>query len=271
MAAYITKLASVGANAIQTALRQHPLSPECQRELATLAQAVEKAPKVQRDVKRRTPESDFHEHVLPKLKRVMEEHRRNPSDCVLQEVDLFFEDVKFCTKQELVARHRVLIEGEDSLKLSILLVRYQRGLVYLRAHELIPDFEELKDWLFKEFTIAYSTATAYMSVTKLLQNYPILLKAGLSFEQLRRHAKYIRAFAKKEGCELSETCVIMTSGGQEVGTIAVSVSEVQVRDAAYHDADFEYHQGADEQQSSFPCFEALVAEVDGDDLYEDCE
>ena len=73
------------------------------------------------------------------------------------------------------------------LKTRILYVRYQTGLLYKRAHQLITDFDDLKQWLMDNFVVSYSTVTAYMSVTSIIQEYPLLTKCELSFGQLRRH------------------------------------------------------------------------------------
>ena len=108
---------------------------------------------------------------------MMEEHSNNPKDIVLESVEFDYEEVNKFNLDKLIGRHSILIHQEVSLKTRLPLVRYQRGLIYLRAHSLIKDFEDLKRWFFDQFEITYKTATAYMSVASLISAYPLSLES----------------------------------------------------------------------------------------------
>ena len=96
----------------------------------------------------------------------------------------------------LVTLHSSLYVQDASFKAIILLVRVQRGqiYVYLRAHQLVTDIEELQQWFSTSFAISYATATSYMNVTNLVRRVPILIKCGLTLEQIRRHNKRLLTY-----------------------------------------------------------------------------
>lgn len=251
---YIKKLSSAQPDAIATVLRANPLTPEMVTKLKELSEAVTKAPKAGDE--RRTPENDFLTIVVPLLENMMEEHAVNPTDVVLKPSYFQYGDIYGMNLEALAGHHGLLMKEECSLKTRMLFLRYQRGLIYMRAHELISDFVKLKNWLFDQFSITYTTATAYMSVASLITQFPLLLKSGLTYDQMRRHLTRIRTYCDNSSMSFSEACTV-TDGANEA-TIEANPCVVHVKDHASRDADFEYVVINDEREEQFACFENLT-------------
>lgn len=259
---YITKLGKASPDAIQTAMRTSPLSAQTIRELKMLSEAVVKAPPTTEGCKRRrTPEVDFTQLIVPMLDRVVQQHGENPQGLRVDAIEGFhLEDVSQWELVQLIQYHATLVSQEASLKTRILLVRYQRGLIYLRAHHLINNFRELRTWFDNNFYISYKTATAYMSVASLLRRYPIILKCGLSFEQVRRHNKRLNNyFEKHQGEGVDESCDV--SDGVNQATIQHTPDFPVVPDRATLDADFEMAYD-EENENDFPNFTELTENID---------
>ena len=262
-AKYIRRLRNVNPDAIQTAIRANPLSDTTVRELKVLAESVVKAPSEKKRHERRTAEGDFNDLIVPLLERVIQENAGNPQGVrvdIVEGFNLF--DVSECQLVELIQHHTSLVSQETSLKVRILCVRFQRGAIYRRAHQLITNFEELQDWLFRNFSITYATATAYMSVTSLMERYPILLKSGLSFEQLRRHNRRLWKYLSQQ-TGVDETCDI--SDGVSTAAVQNDPFAVHVPDCAIGDVDFELVRNDERQEDAFEFFVDLTEESRQDD------
>ena len=212
MAQYIKKLSGFSPDAISTAIRANPLSRETIQQLKNLSEMVAKAPKpAGRD--QRTAAGDFLEFIVPKLESIAQQQRQNPQGHRVATVaNLAMTDTSTSELDDLLTIHRNLCAQEASFKTRILLVRIQRGLVYLRAHQLITDIEELQQWLSTNFAISYATATSYMSVTNLVKRFPGLVKCGLTFEQIRRHNKRLHTYFEShpedgwnEACDITDS------------------------------------------------------------------
>ena len=255
---YLKKLAAAQPDAIAPALKASPLSSDCITELKILSGLVTKAPKDNAAV-RRSPGTDFIELIIPMLEATYDEHARNPCDLVLGDVSFEYWAVDSLDLDELIGHHGLLKQQEGVLKTRILMIRYQRGLIYTRTHELIPDFNQLRDWFMEHFLITYTTATAYMSVTSLITRFPLLLKAGLTFNQLRRHLNRIDTYLVAHP-RLEEACTV--TDGSVDAEIQPDSSTVILRDHAAKDADFELVSGLEEKEEDFPCFEKLTNQSD---------
>ena len=257
MAKYIAKLGKMNPDAIQTAMESAPLSAVTIQELKVLSEAVRKAPKsTARD--RRTPETDFLQFVVPLIERVINENRGNPQGLRIDAISgINVVDVSKYTIEQLREYHSTLVAQESSLKTRLLIIRLQRGLVYLRLHELMSEFDDVQGWISEHYHITYGTATAYMSVAALIKRYPILLKCGLSFEQIRRHNKRLSKFLSSQlEDDVCGVCDI-SDGGKVTAAVQTDPHIVQVPDCASKDADFELVQEDDRQADEFPFFEDL--------------
>ena len=266
----ILKLRVVAPDAIQTALKMNPLSASTIRELEALARCVEKAPEVTQRHQRRTLENDFLELIVPILERTLTEHQNNPRGFMVNKIEGFsISDVSNSTLDELLHLHEHLTSQENSLKVRILLVRYQRGMIYQRAHRLITKFDDLCAWFSSNFNITYSTATSYMSIASLLSRHPILLKTGLSFEQLRRHNKrLIKYLSDKEAVDEQ----VDISDGTHTAAIEGDAMAYEVPDCGALDADFELVKSDERGEDDFPFFAGLTAlEDDADGEWESCD
>ena len=256
MARYIRKLAGASPDAIATAMKAVHLSKETICELKELSEVISKAPK--QTEKKRTPEKDFIELIVPELERVMRNHKRNPRGYSVKPVQLTDLSLENASLEDLVAIHAEVFANEISLKAQLLFVRYQRGLIYKKAHELITDFEEFKEWIFSNFTISYGTATAYISVACLIANFPVLMKCSLSFEQLRRHGGRIRSYLEAHpGFGMNESCDV--AFGATVIPIVVDPYSPTIADRAPQHPDFELFAAEDEKEEDFPSFGELTA------------
>lgn len=256
-AKYLKKIASAHPDAIETAIQSVELSASTIHDLKVLSEVIAKAPKDTMTSKR-TPAGDFIKYIIPKLEQAIEGHTNHPEGIRLSLLDLEDPDIQNSTLGELINIHRRLMVCEKDLKTRILVVRYQRGLLYKRAHQLITDFEQLKQWLMDNFTVSYSTVTAYMSVASIIQEFPLLLKCDLSFEQLRRHkARLYQYFETHPGFD--EQCDIVQ--GANVISVLADPYVVRVTDSASKDADFESTIVEDEKPADFPFFDDLTVEA----------
>ena len=254
---YLKKLATATPDAIATALRACPLDRATIGKLKDLSELIAKAPK-ETSASRRTPENDFLQIVLPKLEEMLAKHQENPTDVLLGSVSFDYQDVMSLDLEQLAGHHGLLMTQEKSLKTRMLFMRYQRGLIYIRAHHLIDSFEELKEWLINECGISYTTSTAYMSVASLIKTYPLLLKADLSFDQLRRHHNRLRSYLKAHPDFGLDESIVVTDGESEA-LVETNPNQTVVPDKAPRDADFEYVILEDEEEENFPCYEELAA------------
>ena len=154
-----------------------------------------------------------------------------------------------------------MMTQEKSLKARMLMVRYQRGLIYLRAHDLEKDFDKLDTWLFDNFQVKYRTATAYMAVSQLINKFPLLIRAGLTFDQMRRHLTRIEKYCETH-LGFDETCCVVADASE--ATIEPDPSAVTVCDYASLDADFEFVVNSEDKEETFACFEKLTNPTSAD-------
>ena len=189
----------------------------------------------------------------------MREHRTNPSGLLVDPVHLIELDLNGATLNDLVDFHTRLSISESSLKTQLLFIRYQKGCIYRKAHEFLADFDEFKVWLLENFAMSYGSASAHMSVATLLESYPMLMKAELSFEQLRRHGTRIKAyFEANPDFGMDESCDVT------VGKATVTVRQEyakEIRDKAPQHADFELFIPLEEKETDFPHFAVLTDET----------
>ena len=257
MAKYIKKLSGAHPDAIATAMQTVHLTQSTIKQLKELSDLVSKAP-ISSD-ERRTPDKDFLQYILPRLEKVMREHRTNPGGLLVDPVHLIELDLNEATLNDLVDLHTRLSTSESSLKTQLLFIRYQRGCIYRKAHEFLADFDDFKAWLLENFAMSYGTASAYISVAILLESYPMLMKAELSFEQLRRHGKRIKAyFEANPEFGMDESCDITV--GNNTVTVRQEYAE-EIRDSAPQHADFELFTHVEEKETDFPHFAVLTDET----------
>ena len=117
----------------------------------------------------------------------------------------------------------------------------------------------MKLFFLEKFEITYKTATAYLSVAALIDKYPLLLKSGLTFDQLRRHGNRMTTyFNTYPDFGLDETITATDGAGQS--TITTNPNAVQVPDVAPQHADFEHIITTEEQEEDFPFFNELCTQ-----------
>ena len=251
---YLKKLAAAQPDAIATALKANPLSSDCINELKILSGLVTKAPKDNAAV-RRSPGADFIELIIPMLEAAYDEHARNPCDLVLGDVSFEYRAVDSLDLDELIGHHGLLKQQEGVLKTRILMIRYQRGLIYTRAHQLIPEFNQLRDWFMEHFLHYLHYRYCIHECSFSIHEISPSTKSGINIRPVALHLNRIDTYLVAHP-GLEETCTV--TDGSVHAEIQPDSSTVILRDHAAKDADFELVSGLEEKEEDFPCFEKLT-------------
>ena len=81
---------------------------------------------------------------------------------------------------ELKLEHSKIVMQEKIIQGLDLVVKYQRGMLYLAAYKIAQECGNFRKWFRVELGVVYRTALRYMSMSLLLKRYPRLIVCGLS-------------------------------------------------------------------------------------------
>lgn len=209
-------------------LEKYPLSDKCVEEVRQLSTLAMETAKTEGRVhgKKRGMKAEalsagdiFHLYIAPQIKARVTVFRQTHKDVDVS-VNFSFKDIFTLSLDELIKEHSRVLQVEETLNILSLVTAYQRGMIYMAAHQKMYVKEDYEKWLKMNFGICYHTALGYMTVTGLLKSYPTLFVADLSFSQLRKHHRRIREFMKTEEA-LHGPVTFLTGDTIEPGDITV--------------------------------------------------
>ena len=219
MTSTLKKIGAFSPDAIETALQITPLSTETVAELKRLSEALAKPEQHVKSPKHKRVSDDelFSRTIAPKIKERVTKYLLTDQDVVIPSLQPLRNPMRMSLTR-LIAEIKTITELEASMKLTVLVTQYYRGLLYLAAHTQFDTHEGFKQWLFTHFRISYVTATRYMTVTCLLKKFPTLFVAELTFSTLLRHNKRIR-HEFKDNDQVKRSIVILGDTGQRICSV----------------------------------------------------
>lgn len=141
-------------------------------------------------MKSQTPAQCFRYVILPKIDRCLttfEEQEESVTTTSWNPKPEFHIDFQSLTLDASKELHKKMLEEELSMTRLSLLMKRQRGVLYLHLYRIRDRSISPKDWFKQHFNVVYSTATRYMALAMLISRYPRLIVCELSFEELLFH------------------------------------------------------------------------------------
>jgi hypothetical protein len=143
----------------------------------------------------------FERCILPQIRTKLTEYEQlelQGKDSIWNVELNFRTDFNEMDAGELKREHAKIVAQEKMIQNLDLVVKYQRGMLYLAAYKTAEDCGNFKKWFREELGVVYQTALRYMSISLLLKRYPRLMTCGLSFSQLVKHYKRLSQYLTTE-------------------------------------------------------------------------
>ena len=204
----IKHIAAFSSDGITQAL--HRLFPDKDKQdvftakLTELAGLLEKPAKIAKmDSRNVIPSAKtvFEKCILPQIRTKLTEYEQLEfvGRDVCWKVELNFRtDFNEMDAGELKLEHSKIVMQEKIIQGLDLVVKYQRGMLYLAAYKTAQECGNFRKWFRVELGVVYRTALRYMSMSLLLKRYPRLIVCGLSFSQLVKHNKRLSQYLASE-------------------------------------------------------------------------
>jgi len=217
----IKKIGSFSEDSISQALNR--LDSKQQKDLEFITKNLvgflgEKTKKINKKPIINSADSLFNEFILIKIRVEIKKFENLELNGEV-EYNLSFDfqnNFNELSMEELKVQHIKIIQQETVVQNLDLVLKYNRGLLYLSASVHANKEINLKTWIKDEFGVSYSTAYRYMVVALLLKKFPRLLVCGLTFAQLLKHNTRIQSFLEKDNTglreQLSQELSIKTQG-----------------------------------------------------------
>lgn len=206
----------------------------------------------------RIPDEDiFKKSILPQIYRKIEELEAAelrmdgleiPIDFSCIETD--FVDIKI---NQLAAEHNKILQLENSLKATTLVIQFIRGKFYLFAREaLSKESSNLESTVKQVLNVPYRTFLRYASLANMLFCFPRLIVCGLSFTQILLHQKRLLKFLKSEEGQLLRDRLSVSVSLKAINkTITIERCDINVVSTNFNTSpDWEYRDLTD--QSKLP-------------------
>lgn len=136
--------------------------------------------------------SKFEQDILPTLEKTA--HFGSVASCrptMVRSSELKYEKrFSGMPLSQLIESHAALSAVERKCLAVTLSVRFDLGCLYMAASKLAPK-KEMKEWFQVQFGVPYTTAYKYITFSKLIMTWPLLLQSGLTFTQLVLNNKNI--------------------------------------------------------------------------------